>query len=94
MCRQFADGLAADAAGAAGAVNNNFPARKLKATHDFFRSEGFLYLQSPIITASDCEGAGEMFRVTTLPSKVCRPVKTVIYFGLNLFKAFPVCVCL
>lgn len=41
-----------------------------QATHDFFRGEGFLYLQSPIITASDCEGAGEMFRVTTLPSKV------------------------
>ncbi|CAN0138091.1 unnamed protein product [Ascophyllum nodosum] len=41
-----------------------------QATHDFFRSEGFLYLQSPLITASDCEGAGEMFRVTTLPTKV------------------------
>ncbi|CAM9500854.1 unnamed protein product [Sphacelaria rigidula] len=42
----------------------------MQATHDFFREEGFLYLQSPLITASDCEGAGEMFRVTTLPSKV------------------------
>ncbi|CAM9674875.1 unnamed protein product [Discosporangium mesarthrocarpum] len=41
-----------------------------QATHDFFRSEGFVYLQSPLITASDCEGAGEMFRVTTLPGKV------------------------
>lgn len=37
------------------------------ATHDFFQGEGFVYLQSPLITASDCEGAGEMFRVTTLP---------------------------
>eukprot|EP01041_Mallomonas_annulata_P005703 gene5703-11509_t len=36
-------------------------------THDFFQREGFVYLQSPLITASDCEGAGEMFRVTTLP---------------------------
>lgn len=35
-------------------------------THQFFQEEGYLYLQSPIITASDCEGAGEMFRVTTL----------------------------
>ncbi|CAM9444764.1 unnamed protein product [Ectocarpus sp. 13 AM-2016] len=43
-----------------------------QATHDFFRAEGFLYLQSPIITASDCEGAGEMFRVTTLPSEVSK----------------------
>ncbi|CAM9437407.1 unnamed protein product, partial [Phaeothamnion confervicola] len=38
------------------------------ATHNFFQSQGFVYLQSPIITASDCEGAGEMFRVTTLPA--------------------------
>eukprot|EP00607_Mallomonas_marina_P011064 CAMPEP_0182424800 /NCGR_PEP_ID=MMETSP1167-20130531/11065_1 /TAXON_ID=2988 /ORGANISM="Mallomonas Sp, Strain CCMP3275" /LENGTH=511 /DNA_ID=CAMNT_0024604893 /DNA_START=149 /DNA_END=1684 /DNA_ORIENTATION=+ len=37
------------------------------ATHEYFHSEGFVYLQSPIITASDCEGAGELFRVTTLP---------------------------
>lgn len=37
------------------------------AAHSFFQNEGFLYLQSPIITASDCEGAGEMFRVTSLP---------------------------
>lgn len=37
------------------------------ATHTFFQSLGFIYLHSPIITSSDCEGAGEMFRVTTLP---------------------------
>ena len=37
------------------------------ATHVFFQQQGFIYLQSPLITASDCEGAGEMFRVTTLP---------------------------
>ena len=36
------------------------------ALHDFFQKEGFLYLQAPIFTASDCEGAGEMFQVTTL----------------------------
>ncbi|MEM4247938.1 MAG: asparagine--tRNA ligase [Candidatus Nanoarchaeia archaeon] len=35
-------------------------------THDFFQSKGFLYLNTPIITANDCEGAGEMFQVTTL----------------------------
>jgi len=35
------------------------------ATHEFFQSRGFLYLHSPIITSSDCEGAGEMFNVTT-----------------------------
>ena len=35
------------------------------AIHDFFQSRGFLWIHTPIITASDCEGAGEMFRVTT-----------------------------
>ena len=34
--------------------------------HSFFQERGFLYLNSPVITTSDCEGAGEMFQVTTL----------------------------
>ena len=37
-----------------------------QAVHEFFQSEGFTYVHTPIITGSDCEGAGEMFRVTTL----------------------------
>ncbi|TAF54124.1 MAG: asparagine--tRNA ligase [Sphingobacteriia bacterium] len=37
------------------------------AVHQFFNQKGFVYLHTPIITASDAEGAGEMFRVTTLP---------------------------
>ncbi|HEY5672828.1 MAG TPA: asparagine--tRNA ligase [Malonomonas sp.] len=36
------------------------------AVHQFFKQRGFLYVQTPIITANDCEGAGEMFRVSTL----------------------------
>jgi asparaginyl-tRNA synthetase len=36
------------------------------AVHSFFRDRGFYYLHTPIITGSDCEGAGAMFRVTTL----------------------------
>lgn len=36
------------------------------AVHEFFQNRGFLYAQTPIITGSDAEGAGEMFRVTTL----------------------------
>jgi len=36
------------------------------ATHKFFQEKGFMYVQTPIITASDCEGGGELFRVTTL----------------------------
>ncbi|MGN0818972.1 MAG: asparagine--tRNA ligase [Christensenellaceae bacterium] len=36
------------------------------AIHNFFHSRGFVYVHTPIITGSDCEGAGEMFQVTTL----------------------------
>src|SRR5438309_1123388 len=37
-----------------------------RSIHDFFQEQGFLYVHPPIITASDCEGAGQMFKVTTL----------------------------
>ena len=37
------------------------------AIHKFFCDRGFVYIHTPILTASDCEGAGEMFTVTTLP---------------------------
>ncbi len=37
------------------------------AIHKFYNDKGFVYLHTPVITASDAEGAGEMFRVTTLP---------------------------
>src|SRR5436190_4886530 len=36
-----------------------------RSIHDFFQEQGFLYIHPPIITGSDCEGAGQMFRVTT-----------------------------
>lgn len=36
------------------------------STHRYFQERGFLYLQTPIITGSDCEGAGELFQITTL----------------------------
>ena len=36
------------------------------ALHKFFQERGFVYVHTPIITGSDCEGAGEMFRVTTM----------------------------
>ena len=39
------------------------------AVHQFFQERGFVYVHTPIITGSDCEGAGEMFRVTTLDGK-------------------------
>ena len=37
-----------------------------QSIHRFFADQGFVYVHTPLITASDCEGAGEMFRVTTL----------------------------
>jgi asparaginyl-tRNA synthetase len=40
--------------------------RVCMAVHDFFQSRGFIYVHTPVITAADCEGAGELFRVTTL----------------------------
>src|SRR5881394_2426264 len=39
------------------------------AIHKFFQERGFVYVHTPIITGSDCEGAGELFRVTTLDPK-------------------------
>jgi len=43
------------------------------AIHKYFHERDFVYVQTPIITASDCEGAGEMFRVSTLD--VCNPFR-------------------
>src|SRR6266481_4094836 len=40
------------------------------AVHQFFQERTFVYVQTPIITASDCEGAGEMFRVTALKGNI------------------------
>ena len=40
-----------------------------RAIHAFFQERGFVYLHTPIITASDCEGAGEMFRISTLDAE-------------------------
>ncbi len=55
--------------GAVARVRNGLAA----AVHEFFQQRGFLYLHAPIITASDCEGAGEMFTVSTLdPAKAPR----------------------
>jgi asparaginyl-tRNA synthetase len=56
------------------------------AVHKFFRDRGFYYLHAPIITGSDCEGAGEMFRVTTMspgavPSKDASRQSEDDFFG-------------
>ena len=47
------------------------------ATHKFFQERGFQYIHTPIITASDCEGAGEMLQVTTLMPDAQKPVSSM-----------------
>jgi asparaginyl-tRNA synthetase len=56
--------------GAVTRVRNNLA----YATHQFFQSRGFQYIHTPIITASDCEGAGQMFQVTTILPEPHEPI--------------------
>ena len=57
-----------------------------KSIHDFYQEHGFLYVHTPIITASDCEGAGEMFKVTTLDLEdVPRNDQNQIDYALDFF---------
>jgi asparaginyl-tRNA synthetase len=53
--------------------------------HNFFQSRDFVYVHTPIITASDCEGAGEMFQVTTLDLAKLAQVKTEIDYSQDFF---------
>ncbi|MBR5768371.1 MAG: asparagine--tRNA ligase [Clostridia bacterium] len=56
------------------------------AIHKFFQERGFVYVHTPIITGSDCEGAGEMFRVTTLdPSDPPRDENGDVDFSKDFF---------
>jgi len=57
-----------------------------QAIHEFFQSRDFVYVHTPIITGSDCEGAGEMFRVSTLdPSQPPRAADGGIDYGQDFF---------
>ncbi len=53
------------------------------AIHNYFQEKGFVYFHAPLLTASDCEGAGEMFQVTTLPIEKLngKPDYTKDFFG-------------
>jgi len=56
------------------------------AVHTFFQKRGFLYVHTPIITASDCEGAGEMFRVSTLnPDDLPKTEDGRVDYGKDFF---------
>jgi asparaginyl-tRNA synthetase len=58
--------------------------RMAYAIHRFFQERDFVYVHTPVITASDCEGAGEMFRVTTLPDdKIARDTED--FFGKRAY---------
>ena len=57
------------------------------AIHRFFQEQGFVYVHTPIFTGSDCEGAGEMFRVTTLDlSNVPKTEDGQVDFSQDFFK--------
>ncbi len=57
-----------------------------KAIHDFFHQEGFFWIHTPIITASDAEGAGQMFRVSTLDlANLPRTPEGAVDFGQDFF---------
>jgi asparaginyl-tRNA synthetase len=55
------------------------------AIHQFFQSKGFLWVHTPIITASDCEGAGDLFNVTTLDLNQVPKTKTGIDYDQDFF---------
>jgi len=57
------------------------------AVHTFFQERGFCYVHTPIITASDCEGAGEMFRVSTLdPDKLPKTETGSVDYSKDFFQ--------
>ena len=56
-----------------------------RSIHNFFQSRGFLYINTPIITTSDCEGAGEMFQVTTLDLARLASLQTEIDWKQDFF---------
>ena len=56
------------------------------AIHKFFNERGFVYVHTPLITGSDCEGAGEMFRVTTLdPDELPRTESGEVDYSADFF---------
>ncbi|MCR4824907.1 MAG: asparagine--tRNA ligase [Bacteroidales bacterium] len=56
------------------------------AIHEYFHNKGFVYVHTPLITESDCEGAGQMFQVTTLDlEKLPRDKKGRIDYGKDFF---------
>jgi len=59
--------------------------RVSKTIHDFFDERGFLYVHTPIITASDCEGAGALFRVSTIDPEKPPRVEGAVDYSKDFF---------
>ena len=56
------------------------------AIHKFFQEKGFVYVHTPLITSSDCEGAGEMFQVTTLDlDRIAKASEAEVDYGKDFF---------
>ena len=56
------------------------------AVHQFYQDRGFVYVHTPIVTGSDCEGAGELFRVSTLdPSNPPKTEEGAVDYGQDFF---------
>ncbi len=56
-----------------------------QAIHRFFHEQGFYWVATPLITASDTEGAGEMFRVSTLDLETCHAQTKVRWILAKIF---------
>ena len=57
-----------------------------QSIHQFYHEEGFYYCNTPVITASDCEGAGEMFRVTTIDLEGLAARGGKVDYGFDFFE--------
>jgi asparaginyl-tRNA synthetase len=60
--------------------------RLAMAVHEFFDSRGFLYVHPPLLTSSDCEGAGETFQVTTLPLEAVPMADGAVDYSRDFFR--------
>jgi aspartyl/asparaginyl-tRNA synthetase len=57
------------------------------AVHKFFNDKGFVYMHTPVITGSDAEGAGELFKVTTLPLIIHHAMMMAVLISKKIFLA-------
>ncbi len=66
-------------------VINRFRSKLSHCIHEYYQQRGFYYIHTPIITTSDCEGAGDLFQVTTLPLKELAEKKTELDMDKDFF---------